>query len=89
MGFYPVIPGSGMYAIGAPQFPALSLSFNIDNKLRKLEIKADHLSEENKYVESVTFNGKVLTSPFISHDQIAGGGKLVFSMTNTPQQYEK
>ncbi|MDR6783361.1 putative alpha-1,2-mannosidase [Pedobacter africanus] len=89
MGFYPVTPGSGMYAIGAPQFPALSLSFNIDNKLRKLEIKANHLSEENKYVESVTFNGKVLTSPFISHDQIAGGGKLVFSMTNTPQQYEK
>lgn len=89
MGFYPVTPGSGIYALGAPQFPVMTMSFNIDKRLRKLKIKADRLSEENKYVQSVTFNGKVLATPFISHHELAEGGELVFTMTNKPKLDEK
>ncbi|HEY9196414.1 MAG TPA: GH92 family glycosyl hydrolase, partial [Mucilaginibacter sp.] len=55
MGFYPVTPASGMYSIGAPQFPYIALSLENGNKL---VIKATDLSTQNKYVKEVTFDGK-------------------------------
>jgi predicted alpha-1,2-mannosidase len=84
MGFYPVTPGSGIYAIGAPQFPKIDMMLKSGNQSKKLEILADHLSSKNKYVRSVTFNGKALKDFFISHDEIIRGGKLVFQMTDKP-----
>lgn len=84
MGFYPVTPGSGMYAIGAPQFPKISMTFKAGNQSKTLDIFADHISEKNKFVKSVTFNGRVLKDFFISHNEIIKGGKLVFLMTDKP-----
>ncbi|MBU2574352.1 MAG: GH92 family glycosyl hydrolase [Elusimicrobia bacterium] len=84
MGFYPVTPGTDIYAIGAPQFPELTLNLTADGKPRKLEIIAKDLSEENKYVQSVELNGKPVTTPFLSHSDIIGGGSLVFTMGKAP-----
>jgi len=83
MGFYPVSPASGSYSIGAPQFSKMVL--NLANG-KKLYINAVGLSEKNKYVAEVTFNGKVLKDNLISHKQIIGGGTLVFKMTGSPQK---
>ena len=47
------------------------------------EIRVENNSPENKYIERVLLNGKVLDTPFISHKDIVKGGKLVFEMTNT------
>jgi hypothetical protein len=38
------------------------------------------LSKENKYVKSVTLNGKPVTDWKISHSDIMRGGELVFEM---------
>ncbi|MBR6621261.1 MAG: glycoside hydrolase family 92 protein, partial [Bacteroides sp.] len=38
------------------------------------------LSEENKYVESITFNGQPYTKNYITHDDVINGGTLVFKM---------
>lgn len=84
MGFYPVTPASGIYAIGAPQFPKVIITINIDPQPKTLEIIANNISEANKYVQSVTFNGKVLSDFFISHNELIKGGKLVFLMTDKP-----
>ncbi len=84
MGFYPVSPASGIYAIGAPQFPELTLKFIADNKPRTFQILAKDISEENKYIQKVTLDGKALNTPFINHQQIINGNKLIFEMGAKP-----
>ena len=41
---------------------------------------AKNLSKENKYVKSVTLNGKPITDWKIRHADIVRGGELVFEM---------
>ncbi len=84
MGFYPVTPASGIYAIGAPQFPKITMNYTADGKARQLEIVANHLSEKNKYIQKVTLDGQAIDKPFISHQQIINGSKLVFDMGDKP-----
>jgi predicted alpha-1,2-mannosidase len=84
MGFYPVAPASGEYAIGAPQFPELTLKFIANNKPRTLQIVAKNISEENKYIQKVTLDGRALNKPLITHQQIINGHKLIFEMGAKP-----
>lgn len=85
MGFYPVAPASGMYAIGAPQFPSLTMHFKTaDGKARNFTITAKNISADNKYIQKVTLDGKPLENPFISHEQIVNGNQLVFEMGAKP-----
>ncbi|MDP4130416.1 MAG: GH92 family glycosyl hydrolase [Bacteroidota bacterium] len=84
MGFYPVAPGSGIYAIGAPQFPRLTLHYKVGNQDRQLNIVARNLSAENKYIQKVSLDGKPIEHPFISHADLINGKDLVFEMGPKP-----
>ena len=84
MGFYPVTPASGVYAIGAPQFPRITLHYQAGGKPVQLDIVAHHLSAENLYVQSVTLDGKPVDHPFISHADLVKGQQLVFEMGPKP-----
>lgn len=79
MGFYTVNPVSGEYVFGAPQLPEFVLHL-ADGKT--FTIKAEGLSEANKYVKSITLNGEPYTKNFISHADIVKGGTLVYQMTD-------
>ena len=85
MGFYPVDPVSATYVIGAPQMPGFTLHLAGG---KTFTIRAEGLSKENLYVESVTLNGKPHTSPILTHDDITRGGELVFKMTDRPAAAE-
>lgn len=77
MGFYPVNPVSGEYVFGAPQFPKFTLHL-ADGKT--FTILAEGLSEEHKYIDSITLNGKPYTKNYITHEDILKGGTLVYKM---------
>ena len=77
MGFYPVDPVSAEYVFGAPQMPKFVLNLP---EGKTFTIIAEGLSEENKYVDSITLNGKPYTKNTISHDDILKGGTLVYKM---------
>ena len=84
LGFYPVCPGSGEYALGAPAFDAITLRLENGKTFR---IVAENLSEENKYVRRVRLDGRVIWDaatrrgrPFLTHKAIRRGGNLVFEM---------
>jgi len=77
MGFYPVTPGDPVYSIGSPVFEHVAIELSNGNIF---EIEAHHVSDENKYIQSATLNGAPLNEPWISHDAVADGGKLVFEM---------
>lgn len=84
MGFYPVTPASGMYAIGAPQYPKLTMSYSANDVAKKLVIIAKNISEKNKYIQKVTMDGKMIPRPFISHSEIINGQELIFEMGEKP-----
>lgn len=78
MGFYPVTPGSGQYAIGTPFFSKVTI--HMENG-ESVEIEAPGASDECKYIERATIDGRELSGPWISHDEIKGGARLHFTMT--------
>ncbi len=77
MGFYPVTPGKPEYTIGSPMFKHVSVDLGNG---KTFEIDALNASDENKYIQSATINGKVLNTPFISHSDVEKGGNLVLDM---------
>lgn len=84
MGLYPVVPASGVYCIGAPQFPAITMKLYHKGKPHQLEIIANNLSEKNKYVQRVTLDGNPVNTPFISYNELINGNKLIFEMGAKP-----
>lgn len=78
MGFYPVDPVSGEYLIGAPQVH--EMKFRLPNG-KTFEMKANNLSDANKYVRAVSLNGNPLKSFKITYGEIQKGGILEFDMT--------
>ncbi|MBR2941144.1 MAG: glycoside hydrolase family 92 protein, partial [Kiritimatiellae bacterium] len=79
MGFYPFNPCGGDYVLGAPQVPEVVLEVGKRTPVRFV-ITARNLSKENKYVKSVTLNGKPLAGFILKHADILAGGTLVFEM---------
>jgi len=83
MGMYPYSPASGEYQIGSPLFESstIQISENIS-----FTIKAENVSDENKYIQSATLNGKEFNRTVIYHKEIQQGGTLQFVMGNTPNK---
>ena len=78
-GFYPFDPCGGDYVLGAPQLPKVTFRLSGDGN-RAFSVTARNLSRKNKYVKSVTLNGRPLEGPILRHADILAGGELVFEM---------
>lgn len=83
MGFYPVCPGTDQYVLGAPFLPYMKVT--LENG-KALEIKAPKVSDKNRYVHSVSLNGKPYTKGYISQEEIMKGGVLIFEMSSKPNK---
>lgn len=83
MGFYPVCPGSTQYVLGAPLFKKSTIT--LENG-KKLTIEAPANSPANRYVKSLTINGKPYTKNYIDHKTIMNGGRIVFEMSDVPNK---
>ena len=83
MGFYPVTPGSGQYVIGRPFTERTTL--NLPNG-RRFVISTAALTDANRYIQSVTLNGRPLDRTWIGHDEITAGGELHFVMGVEPNR---
>lgn len=80
MGIYPVTPGLPIYNIGSPVFPLVRI--HLDGG-RVFEIDARGASRDNKYIQSATLNGREWAKPWLTHDDVARGGRLVLQMGDT------
>jgi predicted alpha-1,2-mannosidase len=83
MGFYPVTPASDQYVLGAPLFKKLTLK--LENG-KTITINAPKNNADNKYVNSLTVNGKPYDFTWLSHKALLSGAELNFDMSATPNK---
>lgn len=83
MGFYPVTPGTGLYAIGSPFFEEIEIDLP---ESKKFKIIANDCSKKNKYIQSAQLNGTLLNRPWLKHSEIMNGGLLEFQMGDRPNK---
>ena len=81
LGFYPVCPGSDEYVLGAPYFRKAVI--NLENG-KKIEISAPENSDSNRYIRSMTWQGKKYTKNYVRYGDLLRGGRMVFGMGSTP-----
>ena len=73
MGFYPVCPVGGQYAIGTPLFDKVTIHLSDD---KQFEIVAHRKNPSDFYIRSMKLNGKTYRSYVLRHDDIVRGGRL-------------
>lgn len=81
LGFYPVCPGSGEYALGSPLFDRAVVHLPGG---KQISIVALDNSPENVYIDSVAVSGTPSDRNFFTRDELAAGGEIVFRMSPTP-----
>ncbi|MGW1951361.1 GH92 family glycosyl hydrolase [Streptomyces sp. NPDC001920] len=84
LGFYPLVMGSGEYAIGSPLFTKATV--RLENG-RELVVKAPKNSARNVYVQGLKVNGVTWRSTSLPHSLIAKGGVLEFDMGPRPSSW--
>lgn len=76
LGMYQVEPAGARFWFGKPSFAGAEVQVPGGS----LKIRAEGLSGEARYIQSVTLNGKNHPYPYIEFNDIVKGGELVFRM---------
>ncbi|WP_280879748.1 GH92 family glycosyl hydrolase [Streptomyces pseudovenezuelae] len=84
LGFYPLVMGSGEYAIGSPLFKKVTV--HLENG-EDLVVKAPKNSDKNIYVQGLKVNGRNWTSTSLPHSLLEEGGVLNFDMGSKPSSW--
>ncbi|NEA97738.1 GH92 family glycosyl hydrolase [Streptomyces sp. SID13726] len=84
LGFYPLVMGSGEYAVGSPLFTKATV--HLENG-RDLVVKAPKNSARNVYVQGLRVNGKPWTSTSLPHSVLSKGAVLDFDMGPKPSKW--
>ncbi|MGI6222702.1 MAG: GH92 family glycosyl hydrolase [Prevotella sp.] len=77
LGFYSVCPGSGEYALGSPLFKKVIIHHSNG---KTTQINAPGNSRDNRFIGSVSIDGKPWTNNFLTVEQVSGGHTIEFHM---------
>ncbi len=83
IGFYPVCPGRTEWSMVSPLFEKVVIQLK---EGKTFTIRADHASEENRYIQSVKLNGVDYTRSWIDQNDILNGGELVVKLGARPEK---
>jgi predicted alpha-1,2-mannosidase len=99
MGSLAVLMKSGIFSTngGTSEDPFYEISSPIFNKItfhlhsgyykgKSFTIEAQNNSAKNFYIQSATLNDKPLDKPWILHETVTNGGKLILKMGSTPNK---
>lgn len=84
LGFYPVTPGTDVYALGSPIWREAEVKIGAPYAPATFKVIAKNQSKLNVYIRSARLNGKELHEPFLRHADIIGGGTLELEMSPVP-----
>jgi len=83
MGFYPVNPANGVYALGSPVLA--NAEIDLGNG-KKFTVTVKNPAKNNIYVQSVKLNNKAYSKTYITQNDIAQGSSLEFTMGPNPNK---
>jgi predicted alpha-1,2-mannosidase len=83
LGYLQVDLASEYYQIGSPLFPKVTVKLQGKHP-GTFTIRANHVSDLNKYIQSASLNGRPLTVPRFAQVDMVPGGSLVFEMGPMP-----
>ncbi len=83
MGLYSVAPASLTYSFSRPLFDRVTVSLG-EGKM--LSITARNNSRRNKYIQTITVDGKQWNTPFIDYPTLMAGAKIVIVMGDKPNR---
>ena len=89
MGFYPVCPGSGQYAIGAPYFDKITVHLppvSVGGDLKSPTLIIEARNADKPYIGSMTMNGQSYDRNYFEHNELMKGGIIVCQMQDTPNR---
>ncbi len=85
IGMHPVCPGDGRYELTSPVFDEVRI--RLDCRYAQSDafvIRAVGNSAENRYIQSITLDGRPYGKSYITHAEVMRGGELVFEMGRKP-----
>ncbi|MDN3492735.1 GH92 family glycosyl hydrolase [Winogradskyella bathintestinalis] len=83
MGFYPVTPGTGEYALGSPVFKKIKM--HLQNG-KTVEIDASNNSKDNIYINGISKDGKKYSKSYITYEDLMNGSNFSFEMKDQPNK---
>ena len=90
LGFYPVCPGSGEYALGTPYFRKATVTLPAGKTLtieatasRPMVSPAESLPP---YIQRMTFDGQPYTRNYLRHEDLIRGGTIRFDLGAQPNR---
>ena len=83
LGFYPVCPAVNQYVLGAPLFPKATLHLPGG---KDVVLNAPANNAQNRYINSLTLNGKPYDKNYLTHEDLLQGATLDFEMSATPNR---
>ncbi len=89
MGFYPVCPGSGQYAIGAPYFDKTTIHLppvSVGGDMKSPTIVIEARNTDKTYIGSMTMNGRNYDRNYLEHSELTRGATIVCQMQETPNR---
>jgi predicted alpha-1,2-mannosidase len=83
LGFYPVVPATGDYVLGAPQVKSARIRLAA---AKVLAIRADGFGADHTWARAARLHARRVDPRALSHAELAAGGVLRFEMAAPPQQ---
>ena len=83
IGFYPVNPAGGTYAIGSPVLKKASIQLSGG---KTFTVLANNSSAKNSYIQSAKLNGKSYSHAYLTQGDISNGGTLELNMGPKPNK---
>jgi predicted alpha-1,2-mannosidase len=84
IGFYPVNPANGTYVFGSPRINEATINLPAG---KKFHIVIKNNNTTNKYIQSITLNGRAYTRNYLTHSAITAGAELVINMGAKPNNF--
>ena len=85
LGLYQICVGEPVFQLTSPLFDQSVIHTNPSLRSgKRFTIRARNLSDQNKYIQSATLNGRPLNRCQLTYQEIVSGGELVYSMGPAP-----
>jgi predicted alpha-1,2-mannosidase len=89
LGLYPTMSGANFYGVSSPQFPGATIKVGdyASSQGGTLQITAPGASQDDRYIQTASLNGRGFTRTYVTQQDIAHGGRLAYTLGTQPSTW--